>query len=124
MSFREDLVTAITADSSVNLWATGGMKYNNLPTNFDITKNWLVFGFTEDGGIDTFANKNIVENYTLDIQLVSSNKDSINDIYTILNTHLINYKEDDLEFILVNADLDFDTEKAVNFKTIKYNIIY
>ena len=123
MAFLNNLITAITADTSVNIWATGGFKYHELPVNADNTKNWFVFDYSEDDEIKTFGGTRI-PNYSLEIQLISPSVDLIKNIFPILNDHLTNYMTNDLEFILISGGLeDFNSEKAVYYKTIRYSIL-
>lgn len=124
MDFLTDLITCLTSDTSTNSWATGDIQYNHLPINFDKTKNWIVFWYSGNS-IDTMGYKAVYSEYELNIQLISEDLDSIINIFNTLNEYLLVYKTNELEFILSeDSDPEFNLEKAVYFKTIKYRVLY
>lgn len=124
MNFLDDLITTLTSNATVNAWANGGIKYNHLPTNFEMNKNWIVFWFSGNN-VNTLGIKDLYEEYELTIQLVSEDIDSLVSIFDTLNTYLLDYKSDELEFILSeDSDPDFNLEKAVYYKNIKYTVLY
>lgn len=123
--FLQDLVEFIASDASVNLLATGGIVFDHLAVNFDANKNWIVFNYFNDGNESSFGTKNALENYVLDVQIISKNVTSIDDISNALTTHLTTYPNSwGIDATISDDNLDWSSEKEVYFKTIKYNILY
>ena len=45
MNFVNDFRTIIIGDASINALATGGIKFGNLPDDFDLRKNWIAYDY-------------------------------------------------------------------------------
>ena len=48
MSFSTDFRTLIIADASINADVNGGIYWENLPENFSVEKNWIVYSFNNN----------------------------------------------------------------------------
>jgi hypothetical protein len=125
MAILTDLIVAMTADTSVNTFATGGIKYDHLPVDFDATKNWVVFGYSSNGNINTIDHINVASEYTLNVQLISPTLATLESTSDVLIDHLISYDVGNLRSItLVDDDLNIDTERVIYYKTLNFNVLY
>jgi len=123
--FLTDLIEFISDDASVNAQLTGGMIFDHLETNFDSNKEWVVFNCSANGGTDVQGIKNALEEYNLEVQIISKNITKIENIAALLNAHLTTYPNEwGIDATISDDDLDWSPEKEVYFKTIKYNILY
>ena len=123
--FLQDLIEFITGDTSVNELLTGGVVFDHLETNFDANKEWIVFNYSTNGGTDVQGCKMAVEEFDLDVQIVSKDVTKIDEISALLNAHLTVYPNEwDMDIVINDDDLDWSPEKEVYFKTINYNVLY
>lgn len=123
--FLNDLIEFITNDASVNAQLTGGMIFDHLETNFDANKEWVVFNYSTNGGTDVQGLKSAIEEFNLDVQVISKDITKIDAISTLLNAHLTTYPNEwGMDITISDDDLDWSPEKEVYFKTIKYDILY
>lgn len=72
MAFGTDINTIITGDSSLNT-STEGIYYENLPANFDLTKDWIVYSFKRTEQQDCLESKNIFQKYNITVRIYSTN---------------------------------------------------
>lgn len=123
--FLEDLIEFISDDPSVNSLLSGGIVFDHLNINFDANKDWIVFNYFSEGGTDVSGEKNAVEEYTLEVQVISKSINSVVNISDALNAHLTAYPNKwEMDISLSDDNLDWNSEKEVYFKTIKYRILY
>lgn len=125
MAFIDDLIICITGDPSINSLITGKVVYEKLPVDFNTQKEWIVFSYTYNNGVDVLGRKNIMTYYDLDIQAISSTDTTVTDIANLLSDYLINYDDGKIRDIAKTEDnLDFNPEKKVYFKTLRFSVLY
>jgi hypothetical protein len=124
--FLDDLIEFISADASVNSLVTGGIVFPHLPTDFDSSKDWIVFEFSLIESIRVQGDKSAMEKYELSLQVVSKDIEAVETIAGTLDNYVITYPNDwgiDA-YPTANSKPDFDTTTEVYYKTLKYNILY
>lgn len=125
MGFLADIITLMTGDASINNYVNGGIRYEHLPTDFRNDQNWIVFGYTVNDTTDTLSTKNVFTEYNLEIQVVSPSSTTVLDMSDRLTSYLQNYSSISIgDITLLDDDLNFNSEKAVYYKTLNYNVIY
>lgn len=126
MGFLSDITTLITSDTSTNSFATGGIKFEHLPVNWDLTKNWLVFSYVEAESIDTLDANHIGSSFVLEVELISPTLSEIQSLTPTLNSYLLNYRDDNIKDISISeiAENYVDTERGIFSKTLRYDVLY
>lgn len=125
MAFIDDMVNVITGDSSVNALITGGIRYGFLPTDFDNTKDWIVFSDTlqsEEKTLDGYTSSY----YNLETQIISPSEDNLLAIWKLLKPYLTTYDDSSkIRYINIeDEDKDYDTQKQMHFITANYTVFY
>jgi len=124
--FINDLIICITGDASLNSMATGGIRFDHLPTDFNTSKNWVVFDYELEDTIETIGDSSFVEYYNVTVQIVSKNMmDTIN-IFDRLSTYFGSYDDGKIRAIAQSPGdpRDFDTEKRVYYKNANFSMLY
>ena len=91
MSFATDINTVLTADSSLNSYADGGIHYENLIDNWLAETDddvWIVYSFNKSNQTDCLTSKNLFMTYDLAINVIQRNTNTQIDIIT---DRLLNY---------------------------------
>lgn len=123
--FLDDFIEFISADTSINNMCTGGIRFDHLPTDFDADKEWIVFGFSINEIYGCAGDKNALTRFDLEIQVVSKNIVVVESLASALNEHLLTYPNGwGIDSYLLDESIDWNSEKEVYFKTLKYNVLY
>ena len=123
--FLDDLITAMTADASVNSYATGGIRYKNFPISYDRAKTWIVFDYSANGNEGTFGHPNLDSEFDVAVEVSSSDITKVNILSDTLNDYIIDYDDGKIRIVsLVNDDMNYDNEDKVYYKNLDYNISY
>ena len=85
MSFATDLYGLMTADSSLNSTINGGINYENLPDNFDLSKKWILYYFRRTDQIDCMSIKNAYAQFEISVMIIVQNTTDLENLsdYTI-----------------------------------------
>lgn len=125
MAFIDDLVDVMTGDSSVNALVTGGIRYEHLPTDFDNSKDWIVFSFTTED-VERTLDGNKTSSNNLQTQIISPSLENVQSIWNLLKPYLTAYDDGSKirDIYIVDDDTDFDTDRKVYYLTANYNVLY
>jgi hypothetical protein len=125
MAFIDDIVDVMTGDASINSLFTGGIRYEHLPTDFDNTKDWLVFSYTLEEEERTLDG-NSVYRYNLQTQISSPSLENVQSIWNIYNPYLSSIDDGSKirDIYIVDDDTNFDTEKRMYYLTANYNVLF
>jgi len=127
MEIIESILNVITSDSSINELATGGIRYEHLPVDFDRSLDWIVFSykFLNEEKVNTDSTKRIIE-YALDVQIISPDIDNVVIISDYLYNYLTNYDDNEnvRDITMTDSDASYDLEYKVYYKTQTYNILF
>jgi hypothetical protein len=121
MSFQSTIYIAMISDTSLNNMVNGGIYFDNLPTNFDLKKDWVVYNFKENERIDTLGGKNVLTIYSLYVKVVSTDTNYLMNITDRLNEYLTNYSNSNL--LLINHITDSHQNGLIDDMDIYENIV-
>ena len=117
MSFSTDLYYLMHNDASLNAWCNGGIHYEHLPENFEITNNWIVYSFNKVTQANCLNSPHSFTTYSIVIKIVATDTlqlELIND-YTV---HYLNGKSyggfEDIVFTGDDHTLDLDKNLYMN----------
>lgn len=111
MSFQSDFRTLITADSSLNTAMSGGIFFENLEDNYDITKDWIVYSFKKNSQSDCLKVKDAYTTYGVTLRIISPSTLKINSLADYLQDYLNGKTQGGIQDIFFigdshSADLD------------------
>jgi hypothetical protein len=125
MAFIDDLITVMTSDVSLNTWTTGGIVYENLPVDFDFKKDWIVFGYSSAGYVDTLGQTSVISYYDLEVQVISPLVTNVIRSSNELISLLRNYNANGICFSgLISDGIDINAEKDIYYNTLSFNVTY
>jgi len=124
-SFGKDLREILISDPSLNELLDGGIFYEILPDNFDLTKKWIVYSFNVTEQQNLLNGKNAYSVYDIFIKIVSYSTTDNNDITNML-IETLNDKElnniKDIKFI--NDNHSTDLEKGIFMNNLTFSSFY
>ncbi len=125
MSFATDLSHIMSADTSLNSYCNGGINYENLPENFDLTKNWIVYTFNKTSQDSCLGSDAAIMRYTVVIKILSPSTETLETI----NDHIVNYLNGKSyngikDFLFTSDNHTLDMEKRVYMNTLQFNVLY
>lgn len=125
MSFSTDIMYIMNNDASINSYVDGDILYENLPENFELTKNWIVYSFNKTNQFSCLGSNAAITEYNLIIKVVATDTlelETISDrLVAYLNGNEYNQIRD-LVFVGDNHTLDLD--KKVYMNTLNFNCLY
>ena len=83
MSFATDLNTIMHNDASLNALCHGGIHYENLPENWEINKDWIVYSFNKNSQESCIGSSEAFTRYTILLKIVANDTltlETINDL--------------------------------------------
>jgi len=125
MSFGTDLYHIMNNDASINSEIDGGIYYENLPDNFDITKKWILYHFLKSEQIGCLTNKKVATYFDVNVVLITQ---STADLVTITDL-LVNYLNDEeygsiIDVTFENDGHSFDKEKNIYVNVLEFKSLY
>ena len=125
MSFGSNFNTIIQGDSSLTGYCTGGIYYENLPDNYSLTKNWLVYSFQKSEQTNCLDSKNAYTTYALTCKLVCHDTGTLETISDYLTTLLNGSTEDGIQDITFRGDIhSVDLEKGIYINSLDFDSFY
>ena len=89
MSFGLEFRELITSDPSINAEVQGNF-IENLPDNFDLTKNWLVYSFNKTEQQNCIQTADLFSRYDVTVRIISPSVDTLDRISNNLIEYLNN----------------------------------
>jgi hypothetical protein len=115
----------MTSDTSLNSYCTGGINYENLPENFDLTKEWIVYSFNKTSQISCLGSKASVTNYNITAKILSTNTVTIETINDYLVNYLNGNSYNGIQDILFTGDNHtLDMEKGVYVNSLQFDALF
>jgi hypothetical protein len=114
-------------DSSLNTLCNGGIYYDNLPVNFNLNNDWIVYNYKDKESIDVLIAKNVMTIYTLYVKVVSTSTENLLKITDEVNTYLTHYTSSnisDIQYITDNHQNTIVEDNDVFENTIEYDVYY
>lgn len=125
MSYGSDLYTLINADSSLNSWCDGGIYYENLPDNFDLTKIWLAYSFNKAEQTNCLNGGSAFTTYNITIKIVSYDSDMLETISDYLVDYLNGSNQGNIMDVWFTGDNHtIDLEKGVYMNSLDFESFY
>jgi len=90
MSFITNFKTIIEGDASINNILSGGIKFDHLPEDFDISKSWLVWNYRVSSQNDSLSTNNCYTVYSIPITVTATDSVVMNNICDLVITYLNN----------------------------------
>jgi len=125
MSFATELYTLMHADASLNKLCTGGIHYEHLPENFELSNTWVVYTFNKASQSNCLGTPNVFTEYTLIVKIVANDTLLLEYINDYITDYLNNYSGDKFEdIIFVGDDHALDLDKNLYLNTLTFNVTY
>ena len=125
MSFATSLNTIMTGDASLNAYCDGGIRYENLPTNFEIVKNWIVYSFNRDTAQNCMSGNSVFSKYLLAVKIVSTDTLVLETIGDRVTYYLENIASNDtIDFSFVSDNHTLDLDKKIYMNTLQFDVLY
>jgi hypothetical protein len=125
MSFATDIDYLMTNDSSLNGYCNGGINYENLPENFDLTKNWIVYSFNKSTQATFMGCDGTLTTYNLTVKAISKSTVDAETISDYVVSYLNGNSYGNIGYIYFVSDshaLDFD--KNIYMNTMQFDCMY
>lgn len=124
MSFATD-VNTLMQDASLVAYCDGGVYYENLPDNFDLTENWLAYSFRKTEQVNCLDSKNVYTQYTLTCKIVAFDTKTLEDISDYLVDYLNGKTQGDIADIWFTGDNHtIDLEKQIYMNSCDFDSFY
>lgn len=125
MSFGTDLNTVIQNDASLNDWCDGGIYFENLPDNFDLTKTWLVYSFRKSEQSNCLNSKKAYLTYQITVKIVTNDTIKNENVSDYLLTLFNGNDTGDIIDTWFTADShSIDLEKGVYMNSLDFESYY
>ena len=125
MSFSIDLNTLMTSDPSLNAYANGGIHYENLPENFEITKDWIVYSFNKSSQDFCLGSSPAITRYNVYIKIISTDTvrcEAMNDRTVAYLNGNTSGNIQDIRF--VSDDHSVDLDKNIYMNSLNFEVLY
>jgi hypothetical protein len=125
MSFSRDLKYVLNADSSTTAYATGGILYENLPENFELSKNWIVYSFNKNSLTSCLSGISLFTTYNIVVKVVTTDTLTLENISDRLVTYLHSSSYGGIQDIIFqNDNHSMDLDKNIYMNTLQFTSIY
>jgi len=125
MSFTTDIRYLMTADTSLNSYCDGGLYYENLPENFDLTDTWIVYSFNKSSQVSCLGSTAALTEYNLTVKIISPSTITLETVSDYIVSYLNGESYGgigDITFIGDNHSLDL--VKKIYMNTLQFVILY
>jgi hypothetical protein len=125
MSFSRDLKYLMNADSSTTAYATGGIHYENLPENFELSKNWIVYSFNKNSLTSCLSGSSLFTTYNIIVKVVTTDTITLENMSDRLVTYLhSSFYGGIQDIIFQNDNHSMDLDKNIYMNTLQFTSIY
>jgi len=125
MSFATDLNYIMHNDSSLNSYCTGGIHYENLPENFELVRDWIVYSFNKYLQENCLDQKEAFTRYSIQLKIVANDTIQLETI----NDHTVDYLNNTIyggiqDLMFTGDNHTVDLEKNIYMNTLQFDAIY
>jgi hypothetical protein len=125
MSYGSSLNTLMTGDASLNALCTGGIFYENLPDNFDMTDTWIVYSYRRSEQRNCLNTKNAFTTYSVTAKIVTYDSEIMETVSDTLVSVLNGASEGGIRDIWLVADNHaVDLEKGIYMNSLEFESFY
>lgn len=113
------------ADTSLNSYCDGGIYFENLPENFDLSDTWIVYSFNKQGQISCIGKAAALVEYILTAKIISPSTVTLEVVSDYLVSYLNRRKyEGILNISFAGDNHSLDLEKKVYMNTLQFSVLY
>jgi len=125
MSFGSELNIIMNADPSISSMADGGIFYENLPDNFDLTKTWIGYSFRKTLQTDCINNRNIYTTYSISVKIISNDTEELETLSDLMVDYLNSASGTGISEIWFLSDThSMDLEKGIYMNSLEFQSNY
>lgn len=125
MSFSTDIMYIMNNDASINSYVDGDILYENLPENFELTKNWIVYSFNKTNQLSCLGSNAAITEYNLVIKIVATDTLELESMSDRLVTYLNGNEYGSIrDIVFVGDNHNLDLEKKIYMNTLTFNCLY
>lgn len=125
MSFATDIKYLMTSDTSLNTMSEGGIHYENLPVNFDFTKNGIIYSFNKTSQISCMNGGIALMQYNITAKILSTDPPHLEEINDYLVSYLNNKSYNNIRDVAFASDNHtIDLEKGVYVNILQFDVLY
>lgn len=115
----------MTNDVSLSAWCDGGIHYENLPENFEITKDWIVYSFNKTSQNSCLDSTPSFFEYSLIVKIVARDTVKLETVNDYLIEYLDGNSYNGIQDILFTGDVHtLDLDKNIYMNTLNFNVLY
>ena len=125
MAFSTDLYYLMNNDASINAWCTGGIHYEHLPENFEITNTWIVYSFNKVSQQNCLNSNNSFTTYNIVIKIVA--QDTLR--LELINDYVVDYLNGKSyqgfqDIVFTGDDHTLDLDKNIYMNSLNFTATY
>lgn len=125
MSFSTDFKALITADSSINYDIKGGIHWENLPENFEISKNWIVYSFAKGDQESCLTSTAAFTRYNIALKVICTDSIVLERVSDRIVSYLGGNSYGNIADVLFIGDShSLDLDKNIYINTLQFNALY
>ena len=125
MSFSTDLQYLMNNDASLNSYIDGGIHCENLPENFELVKNWIVYSFNKTGQQTCMSGGTAIMQYRLTVKIVATDTLELETMSDLLVQYLNGMTYGNIADILfVGDNHTLDLDKRIYMNTLDFDCLY
>lgn len=125
MSFSTDLYYLMSTDTSLNSYCENGIHYKNLPENFELTKNWVVYSFNKISQLSCLESVILAINYNIFVDIISNSTEDLETISDYLVNYLNGKTYNKISYIIfIEDNHSLDLEKQLYKNSLIFEAIY
>jgi hypothetical protein len=117
MSFASEIATVMNANSTINA-LVDGIYRETTSTEFNATKNWIIYTYKRENDIAVLGNKNFISEYTFYTEVYTDSALDTETISELLRTYLNGFTSNTIR------DITYLTETHSNLADANDNIAY
>jgi hypothetical protein len=115
----------MSIDNSLNAYCTGGIYYENLPENFELGNNWIVYSFSKISQENCLGNTDTFTRYMIYLKIVTTDTLTLETI----NDYVVNYLNSSIygniqDIVFVGDNHTIDLDKNIYMNTLNFDCIY
>lgn len=112
-------------DASLNAWCDGGIHYENLPENFELTKDWIVYSFNKINQGSCLNSAPMYIEYALIVKIVARDTVKLETVNDYVMEYLDGKEYLGIQDILFTGDSHtLDLDKNIYMNTLNFNALY
>ena len=122
MSFATDILSLMTGDSSINAEVEDRIFYENLPDNFDLNLEWILYHYRRAGQSSCLNGANAFRTFEVTVIIITQDTERLEDLTEMVISHLDGNGAGDIMDVVFTGDgHSFDQEKNIYMNTLNFD---